>query len=291
MTAQPIEYNGDPHDEDPFAAADTAGAAPVMAADTERGGDIKPVAFDLEAYMARLRPEARDGWERARAETTPGPVETDAERAAAARAEVAATRARNRVAAWERMVRSTYLDFVDASLDDLDTDQDPDGRIAGWLDGPARTLLLVGQAGLGKSHAAIAVGNAAVHRDTPMWALVWTVPDLNDALRPGGDPKALDHARAADVVLLDDMGAEQITEWTIDQLYKLIDFRVRNRRKTMINTNLPYDDRGFPETPKDARPVKPNLVDRYGHRLIDRIMHDAVIVRFQGHSRRRPIPF
>lgn len=276
---------------EPDATTDTAPAPPAPP-DTERGGDPRRLSIeDWGAYLDRFPADLRQAWRRAQATTTPGPVETDEERARHARAEVEATRARNRVALWCRRVETSWLDFSAAALGDLDPAQDPDGRVSGWLDSPSRTLLLVGGYGTGKTHAALAIGHAAVGRPRPAWAVPWTVPDLNDALRPDGDPLALDHALHCDLLVLDDLGAERITEWTVEQLYRIVDHRVRNRRKTVVTTNLPYDERGFPETPEADRPVTPNLVGRYSRRLVDRLMHDATIVRYRGESRRRPIPF
>jgi DNA replication protein DnaC len=276
----------------PAPEPDGSPAAPVAPPDRERGGAPRPIGIeDWGAYLDRFRPEMRDAWRRAQATTAPGPVETDEDRARDARAEVEATRARNRVNAWRARLEHSWADFTGAALGDLDDVQDPGGRVSGWLDGPSRTLMLVGGYGTGKTHAALAVGNAAVGRPRPLWAVAWTVPDLNDALRPGGDPTALDHALACDLLLMDDLGAERITEWTIEQLYRIVDHRVRNCLKTVVPTNLPYDDRGFDDTPETARPVHPNLVERYGPRLVDRLIHDATIVRYRGTSRRRPIPF
>ncbi|MGA4995933.1 ATP-binding protein [Nonomuraea bangladeshensis] len=204
-------------------------------------------------------------------------------------AEVAYQQRVFRQGAWRRNLEGTYADYADATLDGLRPEQDPDGRVSRWLDTDSRTLVLVGDNSLGKTYAGFAVCNAAVARD--MWVVAWNVADLNDQLRPGGNIRAFEYAERCDHLFLDDLGAEKISEWTLEQLYRLIDARVRNRRRTGISTNLPYDRRGFADTPKEQQPVTPNMIDRYGARIVHRIMHEATVVRFHGESFRKPVPW
>jgi DNA replication protein DnaC len=121
--------------------------------------------------------------------------------------------------------------------------------------------------------------------------IAWSVPDLNQQLRPGGPVRVYEYAERCDLLILDDLGAEKLSDWTLEQLYRLIDARVRNRRRTVITTNLPYDERGFKDTPDDARPVRPNMLDRYGARVTHRIVHEATLIRVTGQSWRKPIPW
>ncbi|MEU6713026.1 ATP-binding protein [Nonomuraea sp. NPDC046802] len=202
---------------------------------------------------------------------------------------VAAQQRAFRQAAWKRCLEGTYADYADATLSGLRPEQDPDGRVSRWLDTDSRTLVLVGDNSLGKTHTGFAVCNEAVRRD--MWVVAWNVADLNDQLRPGGPIRAFEYAERCDHLFLDDLGAEKISEWTLEQLYRLIDSRVRNRRRTGISTNLPYDERGFNDTPPEKRPVHPNMIGRYGARIVHRIMHEATVVRVQGDSWRKPAPW
>ncbi|MEU4231166.1 ATP-binding protein [Nonomuraea sp. NPDC026600] len=204
-------------------------------------------------------------------------------------ASVSAQQREFRQAAWRRCLEGTYADYADAALSGLLPEQDPDGRVSRWLDTDSRTLVLVGDNSLGKTHTGFAVCNEAVRRD--MWTIAWNVADLNDQLRPGGSIRAYEFAERCDLLFLDDLGAEKISEWTLEQLYRLIDARVRNRRRTGLSTNLPYDKRGFADTPKEQQPVTPNMIDRYGARIVHRIMHEATVVRVLGESFRKPAPW
>ncbi|MER6830905.1 ATP-binding protein [Streptosporangium sp. NPDC000563] len=202
--------------------------------------------------------------------------------------------ARNRAMLWQRCLTGVYADYLNADLATLTAEQDPDGKVSGWLTSQSRTLLIAGENSRGKTHAAMAIGNqAAARQPLPMWVTAWNTADLDAALRPSADDPetVMGHACECDLLILDDLGAEKITEWTLEQLYRIVDARVRNHRKTIVTTNLPYDERGFADTPAEKRPVNPNLVGRYGHRITERLMHDATVVRVVGESWRKPVPW
>ncbi|MEU4703414.1 ATP-binding protein [Nonomuraea dietziae] len=204
---------------------------------------------------------------------------------------VAAQQREFRLAAWRRCLEGTYADYAHADIAKLEPHQNPEGKVSGWLDADSRTLVLVGTNSVGKTHTAFAIGNQAAHRAKPWWTVAWNVADLNDQLRPGGPIRVYEYAERCDLLILDDLGAEKISEWTLEQLYRLLDSRVRNRRRTIITTNLPYDERGFADTPADKRPVNPNMIGRYGARVVHRIMHEATVVRVVGESWRKPVPW
>ncbi|MEU9831906.1 ATP-binding protein [Streptosporangium sp. NPDC048047] len=183
--------------------------------------------------------------------------------------------------------------FVDASLDQLTPEQDPDGQVSGWLASGATKLLLVGDAGTGKSYAGFAVANAAVAQTEPLWVMYYRVPDLIRSLQPssGREDSTYRFATECDLLYLDDFGAEMVTDWRLEQLWRVIDHRTANRLRMLITTNLPYDDKGFKGTSEIARPVAPNLVDTYGLRIVDRMIDGAMIVRYVGRSRRTVAPW
>jgi DNA replication protein DnaC len=159
--------------------------------------------------------------------------------------------------------------YATATLDDLDADQDPDGKVRGWLDSGVATLLLTGAVGTGKTHAAYAVTNAACDRS--LLTVAVTVPDFLVVLRPGGDSTLAARARAAELLFLDDLGAEKPSEWTGEQLSSLIDARVREERRQIVTTNSTYDE----------------LVSRLGARTMSRLTGGSTVVQFKGDDRRR----
>lgn len=172
---------------------------------------------------------------------------------------------------WEPRVPTR---FKEARLDSLTPQQDPRGVVSGWWASTSPTLILRSLTpGVGKSHAAFAIGYhvVALRRSARSWSAI----DLNEALRPGQDETAFDVAREVDLLVIDDLGAERLTEWTIERLTSLLDHRWGNQKRTILTTNLEGKV----------------LLDRYGSRLVDRMIDEATIVEVAGMSRRRPAPW
>lgn len=155
-------------------------------------------------------------------------------------------------------------------------------EVADWvtrfLDAPSQapSLLLSGPTGVGKTTQcwgairACVEGVAATGRGLH-WRAV-TYPDFNAAMRPNGDqnPEAtLTEYMQVDLLLLDDLGVGLHTNWTGDNLYRLVDTRWANRRTTIYSTN---------RTSKD-------LAEAVGDRVVSRLA-DAQRVILKGTDRR-----
>ena len=112
-------------------------------------------------------------------------------------------------------------------------------HLEGWL-------LLQGGYGCGKTHLAAAIANYAVGIGIP--TLFITVPDLLDSLRFAyQDPSTtfedrFNEIREADLVILDDFGTQNATEWAQEKLFQIINYRYTNRLPTVVTTNLPFED-------------------------------------------------
>ncbi len=107
-------------------------------------------------------------------------------------------------------------------------------------------LLLQGAYGCGKTHLAAAIGNHAVSAGVP--ALFITVPDLLDALRFAyQDPEAtfeqrFEEIRQAPLLILDDFGTQNATEWAQEKLFQILNYRYINRLPLVVTTNLSLED-------------------------------------------------
>ena len=77
-----------------------------------------------------------------------------------------------------------------------------------------------------------------------------------------------------DVVMLDDLGAEKITDWVLDVLYRIIDHRYEYRLPTIFTTNLDGEQ----------------LADRLGDRIPDRLEEMCKVVKIKGKSKRKKQP-
>lgn len=100
-------------------------------------------------------------------------------------------------------------------------------------------LTISGKVGSGKSHLLEAIGREVIERNR--WAKYCFVPDLLNALRPGNNTGGIEDYLKADVLLLDDVGAEKETAWTDEQLMVLVDHFYREGKTLAVATNVVPD--------------------------------------------------
>src|SRR5947209_4283224 len=103
-----------------------------------------------------------------------------------------------------------------------------------WLDGPP---------GSGKTSAAIAIAKEAERAGHAVGFHV--VPELLSMIRRSfGDRGADDYASVKaridelDLLVLDDLGTEQTTEWVLEELYVIINRRLLDMRSVIVTTGL-----------------------------------------------------
>jgi DNA replication protein DnaC len=109
----------------------------------------------------------------------------------------------------------------------------------------APILTLQGDAGRGKSHLAEAILREAFTSTVRL--RYEQVSDMLQDMRATFSQR--DHAlethmayyRSRDILVLDDLGAERATDWTVDILTSIVDERYRNGKRTVITTNKSYD--------------------------------------------------
>jgi DNA replication protein DnaC len=111
---------------------------------------------------------------------------------------------------------------------------------------PESWLLLEGTYGCGKTHLAAAVGNERLNRGDMV--LFITAPDLLDHLRSTYGPSSevaydqiFDRIRNAQLLIIDDLGAENPSAWAQEKLFQLLNHRYSQKLPTVITTNSDID--------------------------------------------------
>jgi DNA replication protein DnaC len=144
-------------------------------------------------------------------------------------------------------------------------------------------LVLTGAIGNGKTHEAYgALRRIADSGPRRFEMIATTAPDLYGTLRPGGSEKGsefeLKRLCRIQLLLLDDLGTEKLSEFTEEATYRLLNERYNECLPLIITTNLPV---------RAADASAPDLVGRLGERLASRLSQTATLATFTGPDLRR----
>lgn len=149
-------------------------------------------------------------------------------------------------------------------------------------------LYISGDRGTGKTHLAVALMrehlknmrmlyNGSEYRiNLNMIPVFISVPELLLEIRQsysnGGssEKEIIDKYTVRDFLVMDDLGVEKSTDWSLQILYIIIDRRYREEKRTIITSNLSLDD----------------LADKLDDRIASRIAGMCVLVPMKGSDRR-----
>ncbi|MCR6546339.1 ATP-binding protein [Dehalobacterium formicoaceticum] len=108
-------------------------------------------------------------------------------------------------------------------------------------------ILLNGAVGSGKTFLAGAIANALLEHDKQVLFLV--VPDFLDDIRGTyqkqgefSEADLMNAARNTEVLILDDLGAHNYSEWTQNKIFSLINYRMNHGLPCVITTNLTIEE-------------------------------------------------
>ena len=103
-------------------------------------------------------------------------------------------------------------------------------------------LYLEGQCGTGKTHLAIAIALAIINTGVPVICKT-SIDILGDIKRcyernsEVTEEEVLEAYKTVDLLIIDDLGKEQVTEWSVPVLYSILNERYEALLPTIITTN------------------------------------------------------
>jgi DNA replication protein DnaC len=154
-------------------------------------------------------------------------------------------------------------------------------------------LLLLGPCGVGKTHLATAALQTLV-RDKGVRGLFYDFRDLLREIQSSYNPvsgvtamEILQPVFAAEVLVLDDLGATKMTDWVRDTLAHIINNRYNDRRVTIFTSNLEDDPQKA--GPDERMRDRPTLEDQIGAPLRSRLDEMCEVIRLEGEDFRRAV--
>lgn len=134
-------------------------------------------------------------------------------------------------------------------------------------------LMLHGEPGAGKTHAASCIANELLSQGIPVICvsinkLLERIKETYNSYGKEGEETILKSLSNAELLILDDLGTEQKTEWGLSRIYNIIDSRYRNELPIIVTTNIAISD----------------LEDMYHKRSYDRLMEMCTPVKVDGES-------
>lgn len=130
-------------------------------------------------------------------------------------------------------------------------------------------LFLFGNVGTGKTFASACIANRLMENGKTVLVMNLGLY-INKLQREWAEAEkdVLEYVKNCDLLIIDDMGVENVKEWTQDKVFSLIDTRYRAEKPLIITTNLVLFNKGLP---KEQIEAKLSIESRFSSRIADRI--------------------
>jgi DNA replication protein DnaC len=200
--------------------------------------------------------------------------------------------------------------YSECSFEEFDTDfrsADPSLKAAlrnarSYVDeylseeGEKKGLLFTGSIGSGKTHLAVAILRQLI-KQYGVRGLFCDYRELLKNIQNSYNPQVnttelelLKPVFAAEVLVLDDLGAQKPTEWMSDTVSLILNTRYNERRTTIITTNYPDLPAGGGEKNDAERSARAfTLGDRIGDRMRSRLSEMCMKIEMTGVDYRETI--
>ncbi|MGH9519992.1 MAG: ATP-binding protein [Terriglobales bacterium] len=164
------------------------------------------------------------------------------------------------------------------------------------VDTAGKGLLLTGSIGVGKTHLAVGVLRRLV-QERGAKGLFCDYRELLKNIQNSYNPQVnttelelLKPIFAAEVLVLDDLGAQKPNEWVWDTVALILNTRYNDRQSTIITTNYADQPPGSGQKNDAERAARePTLGDRIGERMRSRLAEMCVRVEMMGKDFRQTV--
>ena len=139
----------------------------------------------------------------------------------------------------------------------------------------SKNLLMMGATGLGKTHLSLAIANRVIEKGYDVY--YDSIQNIMDKLekehfgRLPREESIKDDILSCDLLIIDDLGVEFTTQFTVAELHSIINTRILRCLPTIISTNLELTD----------------IEKQYSQRIASRIIGTSMPLRFCGNDIRQ----
>ncbi len=144
------------------------------------------------------------------------------------------------------------------------------------FDSPGKNMLLYGPSGLGKTFLSSAIATELLKKGKDVLyisanSLFPMLENIHFGRRDEQSAYIYEKVLSADLLILDDLGAEFITQFTASELFRILNHRLLTGKKMVFSTNLTLSE----------------IVSSYSERIVSRLIGEFENLRFFGEDIRK----
>ena len=164
-------------------------------------------------------------------------------------------------------IQKLPIRFKDKTIDNYNN---PPQQIYQYINNP-KSLLLAGNVGTGKTHLAVGLYKKLLEMDRKV-KFIPSVEMLYDIRRnvTKDIDAAINNYTKYEYLIIDDIGAEKMTDWVKEIFYLIIDRQYRDMKHIVITTNMSSEE------------MSSNL----DYRVVSRLMEMGDVIKFNGKDNR-----
>lgn len=159
-------------------------------------------------------------------------------------------------------------------------------------------LFFLGNPGVGKTHLTVAImKELMLQKGVPCLfcsyqELLRQIRDSYNPVSRSTESEVVQPVLETEVVAIDDLGAERISDWVEDTVTYILNFRYAQKKTTLLTSNLPDTPSNGSEIETkrgSTRPHRDTLTDRIGIRVRSRLHEMCTLVRVHANDFRQTV--
>ena len=156
--------------------------------------------------------------------------------------------------------------------------------------------LFLGNPGVGKTHLTVAILKQLMAQEKAE-CLFYSFQELLQQIRNSYNPVSLSTETEVlrpvletEVVAIDDLGANRISDWVEDTVTYILNYRYNEKKLTLLTSNLPDSSEETQErSPSGKYRIGDTLTDRIGKRVRSRLYEMCEVVQIAGKDFRQDV--